>query len=154
MTCVRMLIVYSFFNAVVAGLACLAGGCSANIPDIKSLTELQQMIATSDRPVLVEYYKEACEHCNAFEATLRELADENKGRVTIVKFLLLRADGRSTAEEFATKNDILVYPTVVFYVNGVETKRFVQNYYYTAYESAIAESLRTPTTRPNGVNDK
>jgi thiol-disulfide isomerase/thioredoxin len=130
-------------------LLTVAGGCMpSQVREVRDLPELQQVTAASERPALVDYYKEGCENCNAFEITLRALADEYQGQITAAKFLLLKANGECSAPEFAAKNDIQQYPTVILYVNGKETKRFVQNYKYDDYSAAITESLRTSPPRP------
>lgn len=131
--------------ALAATVAVLMTGCGMpKVRDAKDFGRLQQMIATPGKPVLVDYYKQGCEKCNAFELTLSALAQEYKGRVVTTKFLLLKANGQSTAPEFATKNDIIEYPTVILYANGKEVKRFVQNYTYGDYNKAIDDCLKSP----------
>ncbi|MFB3894200.1 MAG: thioredoxin family protein [Phycisphaerae bacterium] len=135
-------------TVTLVGLPLLALGCASNVVEIRDAAELQRVIADSKRPLLVDFYKAGCENCSAFEVTLRGLADEHKGQITAAKFLMKRANGEVTAEEFAQKNDILEFPTVILYVNGQERKRFVQQYNYDEYDKAINECLAAPTTRP------
>jgi thioredoxin 1 len=136
-------------TVAVVSLQLLAGGCApSNLVEIRDANELQRVISSSKQPVLVDFYKAGCETCNAFEITLRALAEDHKGRITVLKFLLKRANGVSTAPDFAEEHDILMYPTVIIYMNGQEQKRFVQQYMYDDYKAAINEYLAAPTTRP------
>ena len=136
--------------AVIGGLVLsLAIGCGpAPVPEAGDIAGLQQLIKKTSQPVLVDYYKQGCEHCNAFEITLRLLASEHKGQIVTTKFLLMKANGECTAPEFATKHDIQLYPTVVMYVNGKEVKRFVQDYMYDDYSKAIDECVKSSAGPP------
>ncbi|MCG3177972.1 MAG: hypothetical protein BIFFINMI_00295 [Phycisphaerae bacterium] len=130
-------------------LLAVAGGCGpASVTEVRDVAELQELIDATHKPLLVDYYKQGCEHCNAFETTLRGLNAEYGGRIAAAKFLLMKADGVCAAPEFAEKHEILLYPTVILYVDGKERKRFVQDYLWTDYNAAIDEVLGAPTTQP------
>lgn len=140
-------------QAMLAGVGCLllsltCGCATSGVPQVKDLAELDKMVATSQKPLVMDFYKEGCAHCNAFETTLRGLGRDYSGKITTAKFLLMKANGECTAPAFAEKHDIALYPTVIIYVNGKESKRFIQNYTYSDYSVAIDEILRQPTTRP------
>jgi thioredoxin 1 len=130
-----------------AGLPMLGGCGPGNLTEPRDIAELQKIVSTSAQPVLVDYYKGGCENCRAFEVTLGALAEDYKGRIRVLRFLLKNADGSSPAPEFAAEHEILVFPTVLIYVGGQEKKRFEQQYKYNDYEKAINECLGAPTTR-------
>jgi thiol:disulfide interchange protein DsbD len=133
---------------VAAALLVIAGGCSTNeLPEIRNTVELEQILATSSRPVLVDFYKGGCVNCAELENKLGPLAAEYGGRVLIAKFMLMGLIGGSPAPAFAERNDIWFYPTVILYVNGREKHRFVMHYIIEDYRRVIRDCLASPTTR-------
>jgi thioredoxin-like negative regulator of GroEL len=131
-----------------AALLALAGGCSATeLPEIRDTFELERILETSNRPIMVDYYKGGCLSCVELEKKLGPLAAEYGGRVLIAKLMLMRPFGGSTMPPFAANNDISFYPTVILYVNGKEKHRFVMHYIIEDYRRVIRDSLAAPTTR-------
>lgn len=118
-------------------------GCSGGLAEVRSADRLERIIATSDAPVLVEYYKGGCGNCGALEVALGHIVREQAGQVKAFKFMLAEPTGEVICEQLAERHEILFYPTVVLYVAGRERKRFVQHYIYGDYELAIQQSLST-----------
>jgi len=137
-----------------AGLQVLGGCAPGDVTEVRDIPELQKIVASAKQPVVVDFYKAGCENCSAFEVTLGALAKDHKGRITVLKFLLKKADGNYTAPDFATEHEILSFPTVILYVNAIEWKRFVQQYKYNDYDEAINECLAGPATKPAATQAK
>ncbi len=135
----------------MAALWTLASGCAARgLAEVKSADQLRQVIAATSQPVMVEFSKQMCENCGGLEMTLRHLSDEYAGRIRSVKFTLLRADGSCIDPKLAEEHNILVYPTVVFFVNGREVRRFEQHYTYSDYEDAIKTCVQAARPQSPG----
>jgi thioredoxin 1 len=138
-------------SAAVAGaavvLAIISGCGPGGLDEVKSAGELRHIIAAASQPVMVEFSKQTCDHCGGLEITLKHLADEYAGQVRSVKFVLLRADGSCIDQQLADEHSILVYPTVLFFVNGRKAARFEQHYTYSDYEEAIKACMQT--TQPD-----
>ena len=133
---------------VAVALIILTGGCASNeLPQIRDTFELERILATTNQPVLVDFYKGGCLQCIQLEDKLAPVAQEFGGRVVAGKVMLLTPIGISTNQAFAESNDIAYYPTVILYVNGKERHRFVRHYIMDDYRRALSDCLAHPTTR-------
>ena len=114
--------------------------------DLHDAGELNRLVSQSSQPVLVDFYKQGCENCAAFEKTMGRLSGEYTGRVVFAEFMLMRANGAAASPELAEKYDILFYPTAILFRSGLPVKTFVTDYDIADYRAALGQ----PTSRPAG----
>lgn len=119
-------------TAVLAALvlAMAAGGCQTQgkLADIPNQAEFDRQVVQSQRPVLVDFYKDHCPTCVIQEATLENICDEYQGKVTFVRFKIREATMASSAPEVMDKYNLFWVPTMILFVNGQEKQRWVFNH--------------------------
>lgn len=132
----------------LAALALLAGGCgSRNLVPLASSRDFQRQVLQANRPVMVQFYKEGCAWCALLEPHLDRLAEEYQGRAVFAKYCLKNWLGGVTNWELRRKYDIGYYPTVILFVNGQMTKKWVVHYDIKSYRKALDEALNVPARR-------
>jgi thioredoxin 1 len=133
---------------VCAVLCVVVGGCAGGqTPVLRDAAEFRQVVLQGDKPVLVDFYKGGCPTCIALDGTIDKLAEEYKGRVIVTKFMLMQPYFAVTSPELKEQYDISFYPTVILFVNGRETWRFLRQYGLDGYRKAMDEALGAATTR-------
>lgn len=133
----------------LAAVAC--GGCG--VANVGNSGDLNKLLAQK-KPVLVDFYKAGCEHCSAFDITFHKLAEDYAGKAVFGKFLLMQANGKPTAEDVLKKYNVLVYPTVILFVDGKESRRFEQDYSYDHYATALEAMIPAQKNKPTGKGTK
>ena len=75
------------------------------------------LIATHDKPILVDFWAEWCAPCRMLSPVVAELASIWKGKVTVIKI--------NTEEKpnIASNFGINSIPTLILFKNGKEVKR-------------------------------
>jgi thioredoxin 1 len=71
-----------------------------------------QLVLKADTPVVVDFWAEWCGPCRALSPVLDEIANENSGKVSIVKVNV------DEAAELANRYGIRGIPTLIFFKNG------------------------------------
>jgi thioredoxin 1 len=79
----------------------------------------EELVKKSDKPVLVDFWAEWCRPCRAVRPILEEIANEQSGKIKIVK---LNTDEESA---IAIKYGITSIPTMNLFVNGEIVKTIV-----------------------------
>jgi thioredoxin 1 len=74
--------------------------------------DFEEEVLASELPVLVDFYAEWCPPCFIISKTLKELAEEYKGRVKFVKVDI------DENEELATRYEVFSVPTLAFFDKG------------------------------------
>lgn len=117
--------------ALTLGLLIL-GGCgdtpTGKMYDIKTVSEFNRVIATSGRPVMIDFYKDNCPTCVVQEGVLEKVSDEYGDRVYFAKFKIREATMQATNPEFMKRYNLMWVPTTILFVNGKERTRWVFNH--------------------------
>jgi thioredoxin 1 len=89
--------------------------------DILTLSDatFDETVAGSDTPVLVDFWAEWCGPCKMIAPTLAEIAEEQRGKLTIGKLNV--DDNPDTARRF----DVMSIPTLLVFKDGQQVKRLV-----------------------------
>ena len=90
----------------------------ANIGDVTD-TEFQASVLDSDTPVLVDFWAEWCGPCKMIAPTLAEIAEENRGKLTVAK---LNVDDNA---DIARRFEVMSIPTLLVFKDGEPAKRIV-----------------------------
>jgi len=124
-------------------LVLMAGGCaSKKIISIKNSADFQKKVVQSQKPVLVEFYKQGCPTCVVLESSLNKLADEYAGRVEFAKFELMSAVFVPQCPEIKEKYNLrYLFPTALLLVNGQEKQRWILKYDMDSYRQALDEVI-------------
>ena len=86
-----------------------------------SLTDanFEAVTASTDQPILIDFYADWCGPCKALTPVMEELAADFEGRATIAK---VDVDG---APEIAGRFNVRSIPTLVILQSGHEVERIV-----------------------------
>ena len=75
-------------------------------------TTFDEVIKGSDTPILVDFWADWCGPCKQMNPILEEIAEEQKGQLTIAK-LDVQAFG-----DIAGRHDVMSIPAFLLFVNG------------------------------------
>lgn len=131
----------------IAGLgltvvALLAGGCGGgNMKDLGSTEQFQEQVLKTKKPAMVFFFKGGCATCMLLEPGMEQLAGEYGDRAVFAKYHLMSFFWIPTNNELRKQYDIVVYPTVVMFVDGKEKQRWLMHYDMKSYRKAMDEAL-------------
>ena len=91
----------------------------ANAINTLNQANFAEEIATSEKPVVVDFWAEWCGPCKMIAPTLAEIATEHRGKLTIGKLNV--DDNPDTARRF----DVMSIPTLLVFKDGQQVKRLV-----------------------------
>jgi thioredoxin 1 len=86
---------------------------------ILSDSTFDETVGASDTPILVDFWAEWCGPCKMVAPTLAEIADEQRGKLTIAKLNV--DDNPDTARRF----EVMSIPTLLVFKDGQPAKRIV-----------------------------
>jgi len=84
-----------------------------------SASTFNEVVASASEPVLVDFWAEWCTPCKMVAPILQEIADEQAGKLKVVK---LNVD---EAPDVAMKYQVMSIPTLIVFKDGVEVNRLV-----------------------------
>ena len=94
----------------------------------------EQEVMASELPVLVDFWGDHCPACRQISPILRELADEQAGRLKIVK--IHAAENAATSARFAVR----AMPTVLLFSAGEVRGQLVGARPKAAFEALVANA--------------
>lgn len=138
--------------AVIAGGLLLMGGCDqgGSLPDIATVADFNRVISTSDRPVMIDFYKENCPTCVIQEDVLHRVAQEYGDRVVFAKFKIREATMMGSNPGFMEKYNLLWVPTTILFVNGRERQRWVLNHTEAEFRAELDKVVAPRTAQATG----
>jgi thioredoxin 1 len=86
---------------------------------ILSDATFDETVAGADTPVLVDFWAEWCGPCKMIAPTLAEIAEENRGKLTVAK---LNVDDNA---DIARRFEVMSIPTLLVFKDGEPAKRIV-----------------------------
>jgi thiol-disulfide isomerase/thioredoxin len=138
-------------GVIVCALAVLvAAGCSPNVRMLRNEAEVRDLIATADKPVLIDFFKGGCASCMFLEGIIDTLGDEYQGRAIVARYELMRFWFQPTSWPLVMEYGIGLYPTAILFVNGKEQKRWTMYYFIGTYRRALDEAIGSLPARPPG----
>ena len=84
-----------------------------------SSSTFNEVVASASEPVLVDFWAEWCTPCKMIAPILQEIAEEQDGKLKIVK---LNVDD---SPDVAMKYQVMSIPTLIVFMDGVEVNRLV-----------------------------
>jgi thioredoxin 1 len=91
---------------------------AANVTSLSSST-FDEVIQSSDVPVVVDFWAEWCGPCKMIAPILDEIAGEQSGKITVAK---LNVDD---SPDLARRFDVMSIPTLIVFKDGVPAKRMI-----------------------------
>ncbi len=93
------------------------------------------LIARSDKPVLVDFWAEWCGACKMLSPTLQKIASEYKGRIVTVKVNVDRKP------QLASRFQVSGIPTVILFAGGNAVMRFSGALPYDQFKRQVDQAL-------------
>ncbi|MFA6134982.1 MAG: thioredoxin domain-containing protein [Phycisphaerae bacterium] len=131
-------------------LAMVVGGCSQNLVTVKNAADFEQQVLKSDRPVLIHFSKAGCSMCAVLSPTMGRLANEYDGRATVAEYTLMDLSFTVLNHRVQKMYDIACYPTVILFVKGRPTRKWVVHYEANDYRKALDEAIDAWGVQPSG----
>lgn len=129
--------------AACAVLAMLVGGCAGGkMTRIADEAAFQEIVVSSDKPVLVDFYKGGCATCIPLDSIMDQLVDEYRGRAVVAKFEAMTAFFGIPSKEIKHRHDIVFFPTAILFVNGREKKRWIIRYSIDSYRKELDQHVQ------------
>ncbi len=94
------------------------------------------LIETSDKPVLVDFYADWCGPCKMVSPAIKKVAGDFKGRIITIK---INVDHK---QQIAARYQIQSIPTIMMFYKGKDIMRLTGAYPYEAIRSEVENSLR------------
>jgi thioredoxin len=83
----------------------------------KQFSSFEELLSSSDLPVLVDFYATWCGPCQMMAPILEQVSGQMKDRLMVVKI------DSDKYEDLASQHHIYALPTLVLFKNGAEVDR-------------------------------
>jgi thioredoxin len=83
----------------------------------KQFNSVEELLSSSELPVLVDFYATWCGPCQMMVPILEQVSDQTKDKLMVVKI------DTDKYEQLASQHHIYALPTLVLFKNGVEVDR-------------------------------
>jgi len=104
------------------------------------------LIVSSDRPVLVDFWAEWCGACRMLSPTLQKIASEYKDRIVTVKVNVDRKP------HLASRFQVSGIPTVILFSGGDAVMRFSGAQPYEQFKRQLDQALASRQSGPGPSN--
>lgn len=91
------------------------------IMDIIGATQFNELISTSDKLIMVDFWAEWCGPCRILKPELERLAEKYADKVELVKIDVDQQDNYPLAVQYQINS----IPQVTFFKNGVQVDQFI-----------------------------
>ena len=95
----------------------------------------EEMVLSSDLPVLVDFWAPWCGPCHAIAPTIEELSREYKGKIKFVKIDI------DEAQKTALSFDVMSIPTIILFNHGKSINRQIGAQAKSVLNEMIEEAL-------------
>lgn len=119
---------------VLSVTCCGCGGAGGNFVEVESKAQFQLMVLESQRPVMVEFYRNGCVACLSENPKLASVSQAYADRAGFVKI------DRSVTE-VRQQYEVVLYPTVIVFHKGKEFRRVSGQLPQSAYAEMIDVGL-------------
>ncbi len=127
---------------LAAAMAGVLGGCGqSSLVNLNDEAQFDRQVVGSDKPVLVDFYKDGCPTCLLQESTLEPLAKEYAGRVAFYRFKIREATMVPANKPIMDRYNLFWVPTVILFVNGKERERWTFNHGAGEFRPALNAAL-------------
>jgi thioredoxin 1 len=143
----RAIAVFATICAMAGGLA--VGGCGAQggaaATEIRTTSEFDSTVQSSDKPVLVEFYKQGCPPCAILGPTIDKLAGEYQGQAVVAKAMVATLIFTSPMPEIVDKYRLSYVPVVMLFVDGKPVQRWDADFDIGHYRQALDQATKRPS---------
>ncbi len=94
-----------------------------------------ELIETSDKPVLVDFYADWCGPCKMVSPAIKRVAGDFKGRIVTIK---INVDKK---QQIAARYQIQSIPTIMMFYKGKDIMRLTGAYPYEAIRAEVEKRL-------------
>ncbi len=94
-----------------------------------------ELIETSDKPVLVDFYADWCGPCKMVSPAIKRVAGDYKGRIITIKINV------DLKQHIASKYQIQSIPTIMMFFKGKDIMRLTGAYPYEAIKAEVEKGL-------------
>ena len=115
----RILVLAPAGALIGVAIGALAATEPAEVQAVTTPQQFQQQVIESSAPVLVDFHADWCGACKQLAPTIASLADEYAGRARVVKIDV------DQSRDLARRYQVQGVPTVILFVDGQETERWV-----------------------------
>ncbi|HOW70723.1 MAG TPA: thioredoxin family protein [Phycisphaerae bacterium] len=127
-------------------LTVLTGCSSSHMAEVKSTEQFQKQVIQAKKPVMMFFFKGGCATCMLLEPALEQMASEYGDRAIFAKYHLMSFFWIPNNSELKDRYNVVVYPTVVLFVDGQEKKRWLMHYDMKSYRKTLDEVLAARQT--------
>jgi len=121
--------------ALALSVACFGcSGAAGNFVSVESKAQFQAMVLESQRPVMVEFYRDICPVCLIEKPKLSRISEVYADKMGFIK-----VSRRVT--EVRQQYEVAFYPTVIVFNNGKAFRRSVGEQSQEVYAEMIDASL-------------
>lgn len=141
-----LMIAMTLALAFVIG-GCAGGGAREALVPAEDKDAFQATVLDSHKPVLVFFYKDACPMCAMLEPTMEQLAAEYHGRAVVAKCSVMSAFFVGKNTELRAWYKIVLYPTVILFVEGRDREHWETNNHTAAEYRKALDAVVGPRPR-------
>lgn len=106
-----------------------------------TVTNFEEKVIKSDKPVLVDFYTDDCGPCDALKPVLLELQEDLSEKLLVTKFHVTIDEVLANSNEVATTYDVMGFPTILIFKNGELVESLLGGQSRDSLEEAIEKHI-------------